>query len=134
MLTSLLPVRSKAPALLAYLLLSGLVPNGEVGRAHASTDFDLMVGFRTVVAVSISDDGYSCPDLKRLTAVNYDGEGNAIWKVTCGPLGSLTEWAHKPMRVVAYPEGDYSSAPWRDEALVRVQGRSGSPAASITQD
>jgi hypothetical protein len=122
---------------LGTFLPLALATFAHVPAATAGTDFELMVGLRNVIATFITDDGYTCPDVKRMTQVRFDEDGNAVLKVICGPLGSPTEWAHKPLRVVAYPEGDYSTARWRDEVpAVSRPSVSTRPAAVayITQD
>jgi hypothetical protein len=105
-------------------------------HAEASNDFHLMVGFRSVIASFIADDGFSCPDVKRMTDARFDRDGNAVMKVVCGPVGSGAEWGHRPLRVIAYTEGDFSTAPWREDAPASALAPavSASVAAYITQD
>jgi hypothetical protein len=118
------------------LALSGLLLASAAPGARASADFHLMVGLRSVIASFIADDGYACPDVKRMTQVRFDEDGNAVLKVICGPLGSRAEWGHKPLRVTAYLEGDFSTGPWReaDAQPAHPSTASSSAVAYITQE
>src|SRR3954464_12218605 len=79
-------------------------------------DLDLMVGLRSVIAAAIRDDGYNCPDVKRMVDL-----GPAKWgsgpKTTCGPVGRDETWDDRPLRVTAYAEGDFTTKPWREQRL-----------------
>jgi hypothetical protein len=79
-------------------------------------DLDLMVGFRSVMAAAIRDDGYNCPDVKRMVDLGPDAWGSVL-KVVCGPIGREEAWDDRPLRVTAYLEGDFSTKPWRDQRL-----------------
>ena len=79
----------------------------------AAADLDLMVGLRSTMAAAIRDDGYNCPDVKRILDTGPDRFGSVL-KVVCGPLGRDEAWDDRPLRVTAYIEGDYSTKPWRD--------------------
>lgn len=82
-----------------------------VAAPAAAGDLDLMVGFRTVLAAAIRDDGYNCPDVKDVRELGPD-EFGAVLKVTCGPVGRSDRWQERPLRVTAYVEGDFSTRPW----------------------
>jgi hypothetical protein len=82
----------------------------------AAGDLDLMVGLRSTMAAAIRDDGYNCPDVKRIVDIGPDRFG-AILKVTCGPIGRDETWDERPLRVTAYLEGDYSTKPWRERRV-----------------
>jgi hypothetical protein len=77
-----------------------------------AAELDLMVGFRSVMAAAIRDEGYNCPDVKRVVDTGPDKFGSVL-KVACGPLGRDEVWDHKPLRVTAYLEGDFTAKPWR---------------------
>ena len=77
-------------------------------------DFDLMFGLRSVLAAAIRDDGYNCPDVKRLVDLGPDRFGSVL-KITCGPLGRDESWEDRPLRVTAYIEGDFSTKLWREQ-------------------
>jgi len=77
-------------------------------------DLDLMVGLRSVIATAIRDDGYNCPDVKRMIDLGPDRWGSVL-KITCGPLGRDEAWDDRPLRVTAYAEGDFSTTPWREQ-------------------
>jgi hypothetical protein len=79
----------------------------------AAGDLDLMVGLRSTMAAAIRDDGYNCPDVKRIVDTGPDRFGSVL-KVVCGPVGRDEAWDDRPLRVTAYLEGDYSTKPWRD--------------------
>src|SRR3954470_24144963 len=53
----------------------------------AAGDLDLMVGLRSVIAAAIRDDGYNCPDVKRMVDLGPDNWGSVL-KITCGPGGT----------------------------------------------
>jgi hypothetical protein len=82
---------------------------------HAG-ELDLMVGLRSVIAAAIRDDGYNCPDVKRLVDLGPDSFGSVL-KITCGPLGRDEAWEDRLLRVTAYIEGDFSTRPWRDQPI-----------------
>lgn len=79
----------------------------------AAAEFDLMVGFRSVLAAAIRDDGYNCPDVKQILHLGPDDFGTVL-KVTCGPLDAGEGWRERPLRVTAYVEGDFSTRRWRE--------------------
>ena len=79
----------------------------------AAGELDLMVGLRSVMASAIRDEGYNCPDVKRITDTGPDRFGSVL-KVVCGPLGRDEAWDYRPLRVTAYIEGDFSTKPWRE--------------------
>lgn len=79
----------------------------------AASEFDLMVGFRSVLAAAIRDDGYNCPDVKHIVDLGPDPFG-VVLKVTCGPVGPRDGWRKRPLRVTAYVEGDFSTRRWRE--------------------
>jgi hypothetical protein len=82
--------------------------------AASAAEFDLMVGFRSVLAAAIRDEGYNCPDVKRIVDAGPDRFGSVI-KVICGPLGHDELWDDKPLRVTAYLEGDFTAKPLRGQ-------------------
>lgn len=92
------------------LILAAMVA-GTASQAPAA-ELDLMVGFRSVMAAAIRDEGYNCPDVKRVVHAGPDRFGTVL-KVTCGPLGQDEAWEDKPLRVTAYLEGDFTAKPWR---------------------
>ena len=49
-------------------------------------ELDLMVGFRSVMAAGIREEGYNCPDVKRIVDAGPDRFGSVL-KVVCGPVG-----------------------------------------------
>jgi hypothetical protein len=118
------------------LVLCGSLLVSAAPGARASADFHLMVGLRSVIAGFIADEGYVCPDVKRMTQIRFDEDGNAVLKVICGPIGSAAEWGHKPLRVTAYPEGDFSTGPWRETDAQPARPSTVAPAtvAYITQE
>ncbi|HEX8165642.1 MAG TPA: hypothetical protein VF601_07625 [Beijerinckiaceae bacterium] len=77
-------------------------------------EFDLMVGLRSVIAAAVRDDGYNCPDVKRMVDLGPDRFGTVL-KIVCGPLGREEAWDDRPLRVTAYIEGDFSTKPWPDQ-------------------
>jgi hypothetical protein len=79
----------------------------------AAAEFDLMVGLRSTMAAAIRDDGYNCPDVKRIVDIGPDKFGSVL-KVTCGPIGQDETWDDRPLRVTAYIEGDFTTKLWRD--------------------
>ena len=79
----------------------------------SASELDLMVGLRSVMAAAIRDEGYNCPDVKRIVDTGPDKFGSVL-KVTCGPLGGDEAWEDRPLRVTAYLEGDFTTKPWRD--------------------
>jgi hypothetical protein len=85
-----------------------------LGSPAAAGDLALMVGLRSVLAAAIRDDGYNCPDVKRMVDLGPDKWGSVL-KITCGPLGRDEAWEDRPLRVTAYAEGDFSTKPWRDQ-------------------
>jgi hypothetical protein len=89
-----------APALL-LLALSG-------GSPALARDFDLLVGFRTVVAGLIRDEGYRCPDVKSLTEIGVEPDAS-IALVVCGPLGR--DGAGRSFRVLFHPDNAVSVKP-----------------------
>jgi hypothetical protein len=93
-------------------LLAAAVLSALALPAHAG-ELDLMVGLRSVIAAAIRDDGYNCPDVKRMVDLGPDRFGSVL-KITCGPLGRDEAWDDRPLRVTAYIEGDFSTKPWRD--------------------
>ena len=86
------------------------------GLPACAGDLHLMVGLRSVMAAAIRDDGYNCPDVKRMVDVGPDAYGSVL-KVVCGPIGREEAWDDRPLRVTAYIEGDFSTKPWRDQRL-----------------
>ena len=105
----------RPPALRPALLALALALSAPALPAAAG-EFDLMVGLRSVIAAAVRDDGYNCPDVKRLVDLGPDKFGSVL-KVTCGPLGRDEAWDDRPLRVIAYLEGDFSTKPWRGEPL-----------------
>src|SRR5215216_6947721 len=95
-------------ATLVAAISSGLALSAAAGDLH------LMVGLRSVIAAAIRDDGYNCPDVKRMIDLGPDRWGSVL-KITCGPLGRDEAWDDRPLRVTAYAEGDFSTMPWRDQ-------------------
>jgi hypothetical protein len=77
------------------LILAAMVA-GTASQAPAA-ELDLMVGFRSVMAAAIRDEGYNCPDVKRVVHTGPDRFGTVL-KVTCGPLGQDEAWEDKPLR------------------------------------
>src|SRR4051794_37851289 len=74
--------------LAAGLLAAGLsIPALPVSAG----DLDLMVGLRSVIAAAIRDDGYNCPDVKRMIDLGPDKWGSVL-KITCGPVGGDESW------------------------------------------
>ena len=98
----------------AAAALSALV--SVLGFPAAAGELDLMVGLRSVIAAAIRDDGYNCPDVKRMVDLGPDAWGSVL-KVVCGPIGREETWDDRPLRVTAYLEGDFSTKPWRDQRL-----------------
>jgi len=96
--------------------LSILVCAMTSGLPARAGDLDLMVGLRSVMAAAIRDDGYNCPDVKRMVDLGPDAWGSVL-KVVCGPIGREEAWDDRPLRVTAYLEGDFSTKPWRDQRL-----------------
>src|SRR4051794_24754465 len=88
------------------LLLTMLTP------PCSADDFPLLAGLRSVLASSIQDDGFICPDVKSIEEIGFIDTG-VVLKVTCGPLGKEVAWPERALRVVAYPEGDFTAARWR---------------------
>lgn len=80
----------------------------------AANEFDLMVGFRSVLAAAIRDEGYNCPDVKHILHLGPDAFG-VVLKVTCGPVGPREGWRERPLRVTAYVEGDFSTRRWQQQ-------------------
>jgi hypothetical protein len=80
----------------------------------AAAELDLMVGLRSVMAAAIREEGYNCPDVKRIVDTGPDKFGSVL-KVTCGPVGRDEVWEDRPLRVTAYLEGDFTTKPWRDQ-------------------
>jgi hypothetical protein len=106
------------------------------GSAFASSlnDFDLMVGFRSVVAAYVRDDGFVCPDVKRATPAGFDEYGDALMKVVCGPISGQA-WEHAVLRVTAHSEGDFSAKRWREQAPpAKTSPAQRQAAAILTQD
>ena len=87
-----------------------------LGLPAQAGDLDLMVGLRSVMAAAIRDDGYNCPDVKRMVDLGPDAYGSVL-KVVCGPIGREEAWDDRPLRVTAYLEGDFSTKPWRDRPV-----------------
>src|SRR3954471_4623186 len=79
-------------------------------------DLHLMVGLRSVIATAIRDDGYNCPDVKRMVDLGPDKWGSVL-KITCGPVGRDETWADRPLRVTASAEGDFTTKPGREPRL-----------------
>jgi hypothetical protein len=77
-----------------------------------AAELDLMVGFRSVMAAAIRDEGYNCPDVKRIVDTGPDKFGSVL-RVTCGPVGRDEVWEDRPLRVTAHLEGDFTAKPWR---------------------
>jgi hypothetical protein len=92
-------------ATLVAAISSGLALTASAG------DLDLMVGLRSVIAAAIRDDGYNCPDVKRMVDLGPDKWGSVL-KITCGPVGRDETWDDRPLRVTAYAEGDFTTKPW----------------------
>jgi hypothetical protein len=115
----------------AFIALATTVP--AVSFASSPGDFDLMVGFRSVVAAYIRDDGFACPDVKRAAQVGFDEYGDALMKVVCGPISGQA-WEHSVFRVTAHSEGDFSAKRWRDQISVGVTPTQRTAAAILTQD
>ncbi|MFL5218053.1 MAG: hypothetical protein ACJ8DO_05210 [Microvirga sp.] len=97
-------------ATLVAAISSGLALPASAG------DLDLMVGLRSVIAAAIRDDGYNCPDVKRMVDLGPDNWGSVL-KITCGPVGRDETWDDRPLRVTAYAEGDFSTKPWREQRV-----------------
>jgi hypothetical protein len=94
-----------------------------------------MVGFRSVVAAYIRDEGFACPDIKKAAPVGFDEYGDALMKVVCGPLHTGEAWEHSVFRVTAHSEGDFSAKRWREQVPIRkVAPSTRIAAAMLTQD
>ena len=52
-------------------------------------------GYRYVMALSIRDQGFNCPDVKDVEDVGYEWEG-VVMKVTCGPFGAQAGLGRPP--------------------------------------
>jgi hypothetical protein len=81
-----------------------------------ASELGLMVGLRSVMAAAIRDEGYNCPDVKRIVELGPDKFGS-VMKVVCGPVGRDESWDERPLRVTAYLEGDYTAKPWREHRI-----------------
>jgi hypothetical protein len=75
-------------------------------------DFDLLVGFRAVVAGLIRDEGYRCPDVKSVTTLGIEPDGS-IARIVCGPIGQTA--AERAFRVVFHPDNEVSVKPIASE-------------------
>lgn len=84
-----------------------------IAAPAAAGELDLMVGFRSVLAAAIRDDGYNCPDVKDIRHLGPDAFGSVL-KVTCGPIDRSEGWKERPLRVTAYVEGDFSTRRWAE--------------------
>jgi hypothetical protein len=84
-----------------------------VALPGTAAELDLMVGLRSVMAAAIRDDGYNCPDVKRIVDTGPDKFGSVL-KVTCGPVGRDEVWEDRPLRVTAYLEGDFTTKHWHE--------------------
>jgi hypothetical protein len=78
-------------------------------------------GYRYVMALSIRDQGFNCPEVKDVQDVGYEWEG-VVMKVTCGPFGAQAAWADRPLRVTAYTDGDYTTTRWHEPKIDRSAG------------
>jgi hypothetical protein len=94
------------------LLLAGLFATA--ATSASSDDIALMVGLRNAMAVAIRDFGYRCPEVLDYQALEFQGDGRVL-KVMCTSPGHAPG-ATIAFRVIAYPEGDFTARPWRDDA------------------
>jgi hypothetical protein len=115
----------------ALVALSVTIPVSSF--AASLDDFDLMVGFRSVVAAYIRDDGFVCPDVKSATQIGFDEYGDALMKVACGPIAGEA-WEDSVLRVTAHSEGDFSAKRWREQVPLRKAPPQRTAAAILTQE
>ena len=82
-------------------------------------EFRLLVGLRSIIAVSIEMDGFACDEVLRIEEGRFEDEGGRVLKVVCRlpPLaGTAGSGSSRTYRVVAYTEGDFVAHPWAEEA------------------
>ena len=103
-----------------WLLATSLVAS--TGSSCLAGDLSMEFGYRYVMALSIRDQRFNCPDVKDVQDVGYEWEG-VVMKVTCGPFGAQAGWADRPLRVTAYTEGDYTTSRWHEPNLTARQVR-----------
>ena len=101
-------------ATLVAAISSGLALPASAG------DLDLMVGLRSVIAAAIRDDGYNCPDVKRMVDLGPDNWGSVL-KITCGPVGRDETWTTARSASPPTPRAISRRSPGASSACARAR-------------
>src|SRR5215203_7312101 len=101
-------------ATLVAAISSGLALSAAAG------DLDLMVGLRSVIAAAIRDDGYNCPDVKRMVDLGPDDWGSVL-KITCGPVGRDETWETARSASPPTPRAILRRSPGASSACARAR-------------